>query len=114
MPKISQLINLVFSLKLHFQNELNEIIEEFEISNSEKSNFTFWSELILIKNKLSILFLLVPKRFFKSSVFVSILLFLNLWFMFGKTGQIDHPIPVQIDHQFRSKLTTTFQFKLTT
>ncbi|RTY89801.1 hypothetical protein EKM01_13510, partial [Flavobacterium sp. RSP46] len=24
----------------------------------------------------------------------------------GKTGQIDHPIPVQIDHQFRSKLTT--------
>jgi len=32
----------------------------------------------------------------------------------GKTGQIDHPIPVQIDHQFRSKLTTTFQFKLTT
>ena len=32
----------------------------------------------------------------------------------GKTSQIDHPIPVQIDHQFRSKLTTTFQFKLTT
>ena len=32
----------------------------------------------------------------------------------GKTGQIDHPIPVQIDHQFRSKLTTTFQSKLTT
>ena len=32
----------------------------------------------------------------------------------GKTGQIDHPIPVQIDHQFRSKLTTLFQFKLTT
>ena len=30
MPKISQLINLVFSLKLHFQNELNEIIEGFE------------------------------------------------------------------------------------
>ncbi|WKL44344.1 hypothetical protein [Flavobacterium sp. ZE23DGlu08] len=34
--------------------------------------------------------------------------------MGGKTSQIDHPIPVQIDHQFRSKLTTTFQFKLTT
>jgi hypothetical protein len=32
----------------------------------------------------------------------------------GKTGQIDHPIPVQIDHQYRSKLTTTFQSKLTT
>ncbi|WP_338648522.1 hypothetical protein V5J73_06965 [Flavobacterium sp. KS-LB2] len=32
----------------------------------------------------------------------------------GKTSQIDHAIPVQIDHQFRSKLTTTFQFKLTT
>ena len=40
---------------------------------------------------------------------------LNLFFggSSGKTGQIDHPIPVQIDHQFRSKLTTTFQFKLT-
>jgi hypothetical protein len=24
----------------------------------------------------------------------------------GKNGQIDHPFPVQIDHQFRSKLTT--------
>lgn len=32
----------------------------------------------------------------------------------GKTGQIDHPIPVQNDHQFRSKLTTLFRFKLTT
>ncbi len=24
----------------------------------------------------------------------------------GKNGQIDHQFPVQIDHQFRSKLTT--------
>jgi hypothetical protein len=24
----------------------------------------------------------------------------------GKNGQIDHPFPVQIDHQFRNKLTT--------
>ena len=37
-----------------------------------------------------------------------------LFQLIGKTSQIDHPIPVQIDHQFRSKLTTTFQFKLTT
>ena len=26
--------------------------------------------------------------------------------LIGKNGQIDHPFPVQIDHQFRNKLTT--------
>jgi hypothetical protein len=40
--------------------------------------------------------------------------FLYVLLAIGKTGEIDHPKPEQIDHLYRSKLTTPFRSKVIT